>query len=378
MNLPESARKEVVFIRTNIPHYRVSFYNSLKDRLELHGINLRVLYSHADKLALADGFDLDLPWAELVDMKWFPGGAIWHAVLGRVQGADLIVVEDASRNLLNYVLFLKRRFGGPRFALWGHGWNHTEPPNRLGEWIKGAMGKRSDWYFAYTGAVKRELVRRGYQAAKISDVQNCLPPLSAEASPQQCAELRSELGLPEDATVVLYCGRMYSIKRLGFLIAAANRVHELLPGFHLILGGGGPDQHLAADADREHAYIHFLGPLHEPRKAAAYKISRLVAMPGLVGLALVDAFQHHRPLVTTAYPYQAPEIDYMESGINGVTTEDDLEAFAQGIYKVATDNDLHARLVAGCQTAAETITFDTMVDRFAEGILQALDLDAGS
>jgi glycosyltransferase involved in cell wall biosynthesis len=166
---------------------------------------------------------------------------------------------------------------------------------------------------------------------------------------------------------------MYSSKRLEFLTAAAQRIHKLLPNFHLVLGGAGPDQHFAEDAACRHSYIHYLGPLHEPRKAAVYELSRLVAMPGLVGLALVDAFQHNVPLVTTAYPYQAPEIDYLESGINGLITEDNVEAFAQGICALATDDNFHAKLVAGCRTAANKITFEEMVRRFAAGILKALD-----
>lgn len=338
-----------------------------------HNVNLRVFYSHADRYSLVEGFDQDLAWGTRVNVKLLPGDMTWHPVLGDLKGADLIIVEDASRHLLNYALFVIRRIGGPRFALWGHGWNHTGPPNRLGEWLKDQIGKRSDWYFAYTSAVKAGLIRRGYDASRISDVQNCLPPPDVEVSPGQREQVRAELGLAADAKVALFCGRMYASKRLEFLITAAERVRELRPDFALVLGGGGPDQQLAEEAARNHSYIRYLGPLYEPRKSAVYQLSRLVAMPGLVGLALVDAFQHHVPLVTTTYPYQAPEIGYLESGGNGLITEDNVEAFAQGICRLATDDDFHARLVAGCRTAAETITFDEMVRRFAEGILKALD-----
>jgi glycosyltransferase involved in cell wall biosynthesis len=322
---------------------------------------------------LAEGFDQDLAWAELVNAKLLPGDLTWHPVLGHLQEADLIIVEDASRHLLNYVLFLKRLFGGPRFALWGHGWNHTDPPNRLGEWLKDKIGKRSDWYFAYTSGVRDGLIRRGYRASRISNVQNSLPLPELNVSARQREQVRDELGLPPGATVALFCGRMYASKRMEFLISAAKRARELLPSFELVLGGAGPDQHIAEAAARDHSHIHYLGPLHEPRKAAVYQLSRLVAMPGLVGLALVDAFQHSVPLVTTAYPYQAPEIEYLVSGSNGLITDDSVEAFAQGICRLTTDEDFHARLVAGCEAATNRITLDEMVRRFADGILTALD-----
>jgi glycosyltransferase involved in cell wall biosynthesis len=371
--MPDKPFREVVIVRNNIPLYRSEFYNELKYILVKNDVNLRLLYSNSDKLALYQGFDQDLRWAELVELTLFPKNLTWQPVLGKLKGADLVILEDASRNLLNYALFLLRPFGGPRFALWGHGWNHTDPPNRLAEWLKGKIGKRSDWYFAYTAAVRNGLIARGYDGARISNVQNCLPAPDLDASDGQLEQVRAELGLPADARVGLFCGRMYASKRLEFLLAAAERVHERLPSFHLLLGGGGPDQLLAEDAARRHAFVHYLGPLHDPRKAAVYGLARLVAMPGLVGLALVDAFQHHVPLITTTHPYQAPEIDYLEPGVNGMITEDTVEAFAQGIYRLAMDDDSHAKLVAGCQSAAQSITFDDMVRRFADGILAALD-----
>lgn len=365
--------REVAIVRNNVPIYRVPLYNKLKELLREHDVNLRVFYSHADELSLAEGFDQDLSWGELVDVRLLAGDMTWHPLLARLKHTDLVIVEDASRHLLNYALFLKRRFGGPRLALWGHGWNHTDPPSRLGEWLKDQIGKRSDWYFAYTASVKDGLIRRGYDATRISDVQNCLPPPDLAVSAAERERVRCELGLPPDSTVALFCGRMYASKRLGFLIAAAIRARERVPDFRLVLGGGGPDQCLAEEAARRHPFIHYSGPLQGTRKTAVYRLSKLVAMPGLVGLALVDAFQHDLPLVTTSYPYQAPEIDYLESGVNGLITEDNLEAFSHGLCRLATDEAFRARLVAGCRATARRVTFEEMLRRFAEGILKALD-----
>ena len=98
---------------------------------------------------------------------------VWYPILTRILGADLIITEPATRNLINYVLYVCRRLGGPAWRFWGHGWNHfLDDRNSLAERIKHRMGKHADWYFAYTREVKEGLVDRGYSSAKITDVQN--------------------------------------------------------------------------------------------------------------------------------------------------------------------------------------------------------------
>ena len=372
--MPRKTKKEVVIIRTNIPHYRVEFFNSLRAVLEDNEINLRLLYCNPDEISSRYGFDTDSSWAEKFNVHFFPAGMTWFSVTRQLPHSDLVIVEDASRHLVNYALYLKRFWGRPKLALWGHGWTRTDEPNRLAEWAKRWIGKQTDWYFAYTCEVKEGLIQRGYDAARITNVQNTLPPPDLSVTEAQKARLKERLGLSPKSRVALYCGRMYPSKRIDFLIAAADRLRSVLPTFVLVLIGGGPDQEIAERAARHAAHIHYLGPLFGEHKAALFALSRLVALPGLVGLNVVDAFQHGVPPVATKYPYHAPEINYLHHGENGLLTENDVEAFSKGIRRLAVDDELHAQLVAGCHAMAERITLDEMVRRFSEGILQALEL----
>ena len=96
-------------------------------------------------------------------------------------------------------------------------------------------------------------------------------------------------------------------------------------------------------------------------------------MPGLVGLGLVDAFHHGVPTIVTEYRYHSPEIVYLRDGENGIMAEDSREGLTQAMIRLATDDQVHNKLVAGCKIAAKKITIEEMVNRFSGGILAALE-----
>ena len=143
-------KKEVVIIQNGCPHYRVAFFNGLRDHLKEFGISLRLFYgSSSNNKQFSPIFYAELPWAEPFTPFYFPSQKLppapptWHPVLTRALSADLIIVEAASRHLVNYPLCLIRQFGGPRLAFWGHGWNHfSRNPKGFSERAKDWMCKR--------------------------------------------------------------------------------------------------------------------------------------------------------------------------------------------------------------------------------------------
>ena len=374
--------KEVVIVQITCPHYRVPFFTGLRDNLAKHGVNLRLLYGDPYRYEVEfPAYYAEMPWAESFRPLFLPWTSatfepiVWHPILHRVVRADLLIVEGTSRYLINYLLYAIHKFGGPRLAFWGHGWNHfLDDRDSWSERAKHWLGKRADWYFAYTSEVKQGLIERGYDEAKITDVQNAVAsPPPGNFNAEKKAAIRKTWNIGPDDLVALYCSRMYSSKRLDLLISAAELVHRELPSFHLVLVGVGPAESLARAAAREHSYIHFTGPLFGERKHQLFAISRLFVMPGRVGLGIVDAFHHGVPPVATRYPYHSPEFAYMRHEENGLVSDDDVGSFAQSILRLATDDALHGKLVSGCKESAQAITMDEMIERFAHGVLAALD-----
>ena len=370
--------KNVIIIQDLLPHYRIPFFNALKERLFDENIDLRLFYGlpdvRPDPRAVTEQLLGDLRWAEAFTKHHLPFGAVWHPILNQVRDADLVIVEHASRLLVNYALYLSRFFGGPKLAFWGHGWDHqTDRQDSLSENVKTWIGKRGDWYFAYTWKVREGLIHQGYNGSRITDVQNAVAAPTAVPSESEIKKVRRELGLNPGSCVALFCGRMYPMKRVAMLVAAAEKVRMAVPSFILVLAGAGSDQRIAEKAARNSDYIYFIGPIFGRRKAAFFSISRLVVMPGIVTLGLVDAFHHGVPAVVTEYRYHSPEIVYLRDGENGITAEDSREGLTQAMIRLATDDQMHDKLVAGCKTAAEKITLEEMVNRFTAGILAALE-----
>ncbi len=370
--------KKVIIIQSRVPQYRIPFFNALKERLFDEDIDLRLFYGlpygRPRPPAVTDQFMADFPWGETFTQHHLPLGAVWYPILNQVWDADLVIVPHHSRLFVNYALYLSGLFGGPKLAFWGHGWGHqTDRQDSLSEKAKTWIGKRGDWYFAYTWKVREGLIHRGYDGSRITDVQNAVAAPTARPNHSEIEAVRKEHGLTPDSRVALFCGGMYHKKRLGLAIEAAEEVRRVVPSFVLILAGAGPDEGIAIEAARKHDFIRYVGPIFGRRKAAFFAISRLAVMPGLVGLGLVDAFHHGVPAVVTEYRYHSPEIVYLRDGENGIMAEDSREGLTQAMIRLATDDQMHNKLVAGCKIAAKKITIEEMVNRFTGGIVAALE-----
>lgn len=376
--------KQVVILQITCPRYRIPFFSGLRTRLQEHGVDLRLLYGRSEEYELDfPDYFAELSWAEPFNPIFLPlrsatlEPVVWYPILTRILSADLIITEPATRNLINYLLCSFRRFGGPRVAFWGHGWNHfLDDRDSWAERIKHWMGKHADWYFAYTREVKQGLVDRGYSSACITNVQNAVASPSPRAfGADEKLAIREQWEIGPGDPVALYCGRMYAAKRLDFLIDAADRVHRDLPSFHVVFVGSGPLEPVVREAARRRSYVHAAGPSFGKTKHDLFAISRLFALPGRVGLSVVDALQYGVPAVATRYPYHSPEFSYLRHEENGLVSDDDVASFAQSMLRLASDDLLHAKLVSGCRDSARTITVEEMIARFTGGIVAALGLN---
>lgn len=362
--------KRVAIIQVGVLHYRVAFCEGLKRRLDAEGIDFDLYYGEVGQST----FLRQLSFGTTFKRKLLPGGFIWQPVLGAVLKADLVVVEHSNKVAINYLLFLARYLGGPKLAFWGHGRNHqTDRPDSLQERVKTWMGRRGDWYFAYTWKVREELIAQGYDESRITDVQNAVVAPEAQVDPAEVDALRDELGLAPDSIVGLYCGRIYPKKRLDLLVEAARQVREAVPSFRLVIAGGGIDEGLAEDAAEAHDYVHFVGPVFGERKAAIFALSRFIAFPGLLGLGVVDAFHYGVPPIAAEFKFHSPEIAYLIDGQNGLMTEESAQGLARGMIRVCTDDELWRKLVSGCRESSKKITIEEMYTRFADGIISALN-----
>jgi len=377
----------VVIVYRYVPHYRVRFYELLREKLAARGVTLDVVYGQP----LGEDASKDdagaLPWGHVIRNRAIGVAGrelIWQPCLNHIAGADLVIVEQASRLVVNYVLLMRQAIGRQRIAFWGHGRKFQDTSAIApSEWVKRRVSKWPAWWFAYnetSASVVRDL---GYPPDRITVVQNSIDTKSLAAArdsvvASEVEALRDELGL-SGHNVCVYCGGMYAEKRLGFLLEAAILIRESVLDFELVLAGAGCDAHLAAEASATHPWVKYIGPVYGRRKAALFAAAKLQLMPGLVGLAVLDSFVMEVPLVTTAVTYHSPEIEYLSDGRNGliVAGASSPSAFADATASLLRDDVRLELMKAECKVDAKRYTVESMAARFAEGVLRALGLSTG-
>ncbi|MHB0913139.1 MAG: glycosyltransferase family 4 protein [Armatimonadota bacterium] len=127
-------------------------------------------------------------------------------------------------------------------------------PKRLRRWI--LLG--ADAFVSANSAIAEEFAGSGVPPEKIRTIHNGVDTDRFQpAGLEEKAALRRRLGLPEDAFMVGYSGKLNKGKGLDHLISVWPAVSARCPGAHLVLIGGGGDQTISCEAElrefvREH------------------------------------------------------------------------------------------------------------------------------
>ncbi len=364
----------VLIVKSNLEPFRVPFYARLQERLAVEGIELQVAVPQACCPAPRPPW-LAPVWATRISLA---GKKIcWQAVTAQARRADLVIVQQVARELTNYTLLALRRRAGFKLALWGHGTEFQRSwTTPLARWVKSRSFSGIDYWFAYTPGVAEIVANTGYPRERICSVFNSLDTDSELhcrllVTADQTQGLFRRLGMSSAAYLICYCGSLYKAKRLDMLLEACQLLRASGMDLHVgILGDGGERESL--EKLRRTPWLHLAGAIHGQAKALWLKAAQCMVIPGVVGLAVVDAFVHECPLVTTNIPGHGPEIEYLTDHINGLRVGNDVSCLAGAIRSVLEDDSLREVLRRGCREAAARFTLTNMVECFAEGVLAAL------
>jgi glycosyltransferase involved in cell wall biosynthesis len=373
--------RRVVIIQWYIPRYRIAFYEELRCALADVGIELSLGYGRPAGDQAQRGDAVDMPWATPLASRNYRLGhrTIEKRRLGTICcDADLVVVEQALKNLESYPLLAKAAFRGPRVAMWGHGRTYTKRQARALESLKQRLTRRADWFFAYTEGGAQHLGRCGYPVERVTVVQNASDTRSLHAARDRVtaddvAAFR-RLHNINGTKIGVFVGGLDESKRLQFLLDAGHTVSAEVPGFQLIVVGDGPQRPLVEAAARDTSWVRYLGPLFGDQRAALGLVGDVLLMPGRVGLAVLDGFALGLPVVTTEWRFHAPEFEYMEHGRNGWIAADDEEAYAASVINLLGDQELLGSLQRQASADADRYSIEAMVQRFVQGIQSAMDV----
>jgi L-malate glycosyltransferase len=377
----DARRPRVVIVQRAIRQYRGPFFDRLRDELDHRGIALTVMHNtpHRDDDHRKDVAAPD--WAHRLDAQLVGVGGKhlhWQSPPRALWAADLVVVEQATQLLLNYLLLLRRHAGGPLVGFWGHGTSPYRDAHRAGEAVKRVVSTQPDWWFAYTDGVADRVSDFGFPRDRITSVRNATDTsaLAAEVegvSDGEVERLRRELGVGA-GPIGLFVGALVPEKRLEFLLQAGTVIHQAIPGFELVIAGDGAMQDWVSHAVSDRPWLHYAGQRFGRDLAALMKLSSFLLVPAWVGLVVTDSFAAGRPLFTSRSAMHPPEVEYVDHGRNGLLIDDggDPRRYAAGVVAALQKPGLLDELQRGSRGDADRYGIEDMTVRFADGIEDAL------
>lgn len=380
MPLTPNSEKRVLIIEAQIKRYRKPFYDLLYDGLRTTGIRLNVVYSSPSTAEANKDDNCDLPprYGVKVPAYWFGRERLlFQPAFREIAAADLVVVDQANKFALNHLLLPLALFNLKKVAFWGLGENLQSDRSAFSEWYKQRTLNWVHAWFAYTEGTASYLAQRGVPSAKITAVQNSVDTRAMQAYIQSCSAaekvtLRAALGVAPDAPIGIYVGMLHKVKSIPFLIEAGKKVRQSIPGFHLLVVGGGPDEDKLCRSASSLPWVHFVGPRFGNEKSHLLAIADLFLLPGRAGLAVLDAFAAGLPLVATLLPIHGPEMEYVVDGFNGLVTPPDSGAYARAIVAVLSNPGMLRHLRDGAAVSAEKYSIEAMVERFKRGLVRCL------
>ncbi len=354
-----------------VPPYRVPLVEGVRSRLAAENIDL-VLVS-GDGQRRDGGPNTPPPWATLIPIRELKFGSAhvqYQPILRLARTADLLIAEQASKSVHVMWRVLVPWTSRPPVALWGHGINlQTSRRSGLGERVKLRATRRSHWFFAYTPGTAKIVEQMGLEPSRITTLHNTI-----DTGPLvRAVELERQRSTVHPHRAI-YVGRLYELKRPDFLLEAARLIRDRLPDFELVVVGDGPSSQIVADAAATTPWITHhtdtIGVAVAPHLATA----SLMLLPGLVGLAAVDAILCGLPSVVVADQEHSPEFEYLADGVTAVVLPRDASpaAYAAAVVELLTDPERLATMAANCRAADRELSMDRMIDDFTNGVLAAL------
>lgn len=197
--------------------------------------------------------------------------------------------------------------------------------------------------------------------------------------PHDRLTVRRELGLPADAQVLMFAGRIQPLKAPDVLLRAVAVLLERHPGLRsslVVPVVGGPSgsglEHPTALADLAAELgladvVRFVPPVAQRELSGWCAAADLVAVPSYnesFGLVAVEAQASGTPVVAAAVGGLTTVV---RDGVSGLLVDShDPHAWADALEKVVHDHALRDRLAAGALKHAREFSWDRTADRTLE------------
>jgi glycosyltransferase involved in cell wall biosynthesis len=177
-------------------------------------------------------------------------------------------------------------------------------------------------------------------------------------------KFRAALGIPKNAKLILYLGRLSEKKSPDVLLQAFASICKAASGAELRLVFAGPDEggikkklQQMAGALGVTSWVQIRDAAYGEEKWNAYRDADVFILPSQnenFGNTAGEAVAAGTPVVVTDKCGVAPLL----ADVAGLVVPHDATAIAQALTRVLFEPGLHARLTTGCRTVAARLDWD--------------------
>ncbi|MBK8020080.1 MAG: glycosyltransferase family 4 protein [Chloroflexi bacterium] len=224
--------------------------------------------------------------------------------------------------------------------------------------------RRADALIVQTEYEREELIRLGAVRERVHIVGIGALLADGEArSPSAGERLRSQLGIPLDAPLILFLGQKYRYKRFSLLLQAMPKVWQAYPkAYALFIGPRTPaSQEVFAQVHDER--VIELGVVDLDLKTAALAACDVMCMPSSresYGGVYLEAWAMGKPVIGG----DAPAIrEVIQDGLNGYIVGDDEALLAERLITLLRDPALRAAYAAAGREIAQCHSWERLTEQ---------------
>ena len=193
----------------------------------------------------------------------------------------------------------------------------------------------------------------------------------ARFTPTKAAPLLYEkFGLPQDAPIISYIGRLDAEKHLSVLMRAFQIVHEDRQDVHMLIVGDGTDAHNLKSLIRDFNLqnnVTFTGKVSDEDLVELHKVGTVFCMPSpaeLQSIATLEAMASGRPIVAV----DAGALkELCQDGRNGfLCRQDDFAQIADSLLRILNNDTMLQEFSEQSLAIAQTHDLRTTLARFEQ------------
>lgn len=369
----------VAFVTNFASHYRVKTFETLARYYDVKYMFFSrggEWYWQRRHGTCAGDFDYEyLPGISVAGTRITPS-LISKLVTGRYD----VVLKCINGRFALPAAYLTARLCRRPFVLWTGIWSALETPfHRAISWVTNYVYRHADAIVVYGQHVKTFLTARGVDPKRIFIAAHAVDNAAycQAVSTEQVAALRARFTISATAQVVLYLGRLETVKGLGYLIDAFAGMNH--PDAVLVLAGTGSEKALLARqaADLGVAeQVRFVGYVPVESAPEFYAMADVFVLPSisvptgkeLWGLVVNEAFNQGAPVVATDAVGAAAGglVQHNQNGL--IVPERDSNALGAAISRILNEPGLRARLSLAARQTIRGWDNERMVAGFREAI----------